>query len=193
MINFYFQDIKWYTEYAVIFAVVSFSRISRVRPKKIPLQFMSIFSNENIRKIVKLTPHECLHLAKVIVKISVRENYGVYSIDIIFRWSNIYSGDNCSCNHIFDNKELEWWWWLGFWFGGGWGLRLGLGLGLGLGLRSTLGFTTGANVGNSIFSFVNCSSNVQSYSKFGDYALRGYSHESNVWNFNDHSSLYGSF
>ena len=47
----------------------------RVRPsQKCPLQFMSIYSNENIRKIVKLSPHKFLHLVQNL------ENYGVYSM-----------------------------------------------------------------------------------------------------------------
>ena len=47
------------TVYAVIFARVLFSRISRARPsRKFPLQFMSIYSNDNIRKIAKLTTRE---------------------------------------------------------------------------------------------------------------------------------------
>ena len=64
---------------AEIFAVVLFSRISRVKPsRKFPLQFMSIYSNDNISKIAKLTTRELPHLAKT-VKITVRENNGVYS------------------------------------------------------------------------------------------------------------------
>ena len=48
-----------------IFAVVLFSRISRVKPsRKFPLQFMYIYSNDNISKIAKLTPRELPHLAK---------------------------------------------------------------------------------------------------------------------------------
>ena len=67
------------TVQADIFAVVLFSRISRVKPsRKFPLQFMSIYSNDNISKIVKLTPRELPHLAKT-AKITVRENNGVYS------------------------------------------------------------------------------------------------------------------
>ena len=69
---------------AEIFAVVLFSRISRVKPsRKFPLQFMSIYSNDNISKIAKLTTRELLHLAKT-AKITVRENNGVYSISILF-------------------------------------------------------------------------------------------------------------
>ena len=69
---------------AEIFAVVLFSRISRVKPsRKFPLQFMSIYSNDNISKIAKLTTRELPHLAKT-VKITVRENNGVYSY---IRWS----------------------------------------------------------------------------------------------------------
>ena len=65
---------------ADIFAVVLFSRISRVKPsRKFPLQFMSIYSNDNISKIAKLTTRELPHLAKT-AKITVRENNGVYSI-----------------------------------------------------------------------------------------------------------------
>ena len=71
--------IIWYTVRAEIFAVVLFSRISRVKPsRKFPLQFMSIYSNDNISKITKLTPHELPHLAKT-TKITVGENNGVYS------------------------------------------------------------------------------------------------------------------
>ena len=69
----------------VIFAVVLFSRILRVRPsRKFPLQFMSIYSNEYIRKIVKLTPHEFPHLSKI-TKITVRENNGVYSMQMALK------------------------------------------------------------------------------------------------------------
>ena len=65
---------------AEIFAVVLFARISRVKPsRKFPLQFMSIYSNDNISKIAKLTTHELPHLAKT-AKITVRENNDVYSI-----------------------------------------------------------------------------------------------------------------
>ena len=65
---------------AEIFAVVLFSRISRVQPsRKFPLQFMSIYSNDNISKIAKLTTRELPHLAKT-AKITVRENNGVYSM-----------------------------------------------------------------------------------------------------------------
>ena len=68
-----------YTVRAEIFAVVLFSRISRVKPsRKFPLQFMSIYSNDNISKIAKLTTRELPHLAKT-AKITVRENNGVYS------------------------------------------------------------------------------------------------------------------
>ena len=63
---------------AEIFAVVLFSRISRVKPsRKFPLQFMSIYS-DNISKIAKLTTRELPHLAKT-AKITVRKNNGVYS------------------------------------------------------------------------------------------------------------------
>ena len=65
---------------AEIFAVVLFSRISRVKPsQKFPLQFMSIYSNDNISKIAKLTTRELPHLAKT-AKITVRENNGVYKV-----------------------------------------------------------------------------------------------------------------
>ena len=65
---------------AEILAVVLFSRISRVKPsRKFPLQFMSIYSNDNISKIAKLTTRELPRLAKT-AKITVRENNGVYSI-----------------------------------------------------------------------------------------------------------------
>ena len=60
------------------------SRISRVEPsQKFPLQCMSIYSNDNISKIAKLTTRELPHLAKT-AKITVRENNGIYSICI---WS----------------------------------------------------------------------------------------------------------
>ena len=37
----------------------------RVRTlRKFPLQFMSIYSNQNIRKIMKLSPHEFPHLVQ---------------------------------------------------------------------------------------------------------------------------------
>ena len=68
-----------HTVRAEIFAVVLFSRISQVKPsRKFPLQFMSIYSNDNISKIAKLTTHELPHLTKT-AKITVRENNGVYS------------------------------------------------------------------------------------------------------------------
>ena len=43
---------------------------------------MSIYSNDNISKIAKLTTRELPHLAKT-AKITVRENNGVYSIHIV--------------------------------------------------------------------------------------------------------------
>ena len=46
--------------------------------QKFPLQFMSIYSNEDIRKITKLSPRKFPHLVQN-AKISVRENYCVYS------------------------------------------------------------------------------------------------------------------
>ena len=58
---------------------VLFSRISRARPsRKFPLQFMSIYSNDNIRKIAKLTTRELPQKPKN-AKITVRENNGLYS------------------------------------------------------------------------------------------------------------------
>ena len=73
-----FQSIG-HTVRAEIFAVVLFLRISRVKPSRnFPLQFMSIYSNDNISKIAKLTTRELPHLAKT-AKITVRENNGVYS------------------------------------------------------------------------------------------------------------------
>ena len=54
------KKLKFTTVRAEIFAVVLFSRISRVKPsRKFPLQFMSIYSNDNISKIAKLTTREC--------------------------------------------------------------------------------------------------------------------------------------
>ena len=35
---------------------------------------------------------------------------------INFGWFDICSSDNCSCNNISKNRELEWGYWLGFWF-----------------------------------------------------------------------------
>ena len=78
---------------AEIFAVVLFSRISRVKPsRKFPLQFMSIYSNDKISKIAKLTTRELPHLAKT-AKITVRENNGVYSIkdQVIWRLMLCYA------------------------------------------------------------------------------------------------------
>ena len=44
---------------------LKFSRISWVKPsRKFPLQLMSIYSNDNISKIAKLTTRELPHLAK---------------------------------------------------------------------------------------------------------------------------------
>ena len=72
-------NIKSHTVRAEIFAVVLFSRISRVKPsRKFPLQFMSIYSNDNISQIAKLTTRELPHLAKT-AKITVREYNDVYS------------------------------------------------------------------------------------------------------------------
>ena len=49
----------------VIFAVVLFSQISRVRPREnFPLQFMSYYCNENISKITKLSPRDFPHLVQ---------------------------------------------------------------------------------------------------------------------------------
>ena len=64
-IRLFSHDGKVRTVRAEIFAVVLFSRISRVKPsRKFPLQFMSIYSNDNISKIAKLTTRELPHLAK---------------------------------------------------------------------------------------------------------------------------------
>ena len=46
---------------------------------------MSIYSNDNISKIAKLTTRELPHLAKT-AKITVRENNGVYSR--LYSWLN---------------------------------------------------------------------------------------------------------
>ena len=43
---------------------------------------MSIYSNDNISKIAKLTTRELPHLAKT-AKITVRENNGVYSTTVL--------------------------------------------------------------------------------------------------------------
>ena len=61
-----------------------FSRFSRARPsRKFPLQFMSIYSNDNISKIAKLTTRELPQKSKN-AKITVRENNGLYSIPHTF-------------------------------------------------------------------------------------------------------------
>ena len=70
--------------------MVLFSRISRVKPSQtFPLQFMSIYSNDNISKITKLTPRELPHLAKT-TKITVRKNNGVYSTLFLLKLQEIY-------------------------------------------------------------------------------------------------------
>ena len=72
------KKIKHKTAY--ILYKLLFSRISRARPsRKFPLQFMSIYSNDNIRKIAKLTTRELPQKSKN-AKITVRENNGLYSI-----------------------------------------------------------------------------------------------------------------
>ena len=55
-----------------------FVNFTRQTSQKYPLQFMSIYSNENIRKIMKLSPRKFPHL------VQNRENYGVYSIFCIY-------------------------------------------------------------------------------------------------------------
>ena len=93
-------DAKWlYTVRAEIFAVVLFSRISRVKPsRKFPLQFMSIYSNDNISKIMKLIPRELPHLAKT-AKITVRENNGVYSNANTYSTTLVMQGYNNQFPH----------------------------------------------------------------------------------------------
>ena len=51
------------TEYVVIFAVVLFSQVSP-DSRKFQLQYMAIYSNENITKIVKLSHCEFAHLVQ---------------------------------------------------------------------------------------------------------------------------------
>ena len=71
--TWYITHCRTHTVRAEIFTVVLFSRILRVKPlRKFPLQFMSIYSNDNISKIVKLTPRELPHLAKT-AKITVHK------------------------------------------------------------------------------------------------------------------------
>ena len=68
----------YHNEYRILYKLL-FSRISRARPsRKFPLQFMSIYSNDNIRKIAKLTTRELPQKSKN-AKITVRENNGLYS------------------------------------------------------------------------------------------------------------------
>ena len=51
--------------YILLYYKLLFSQISRARPSpKFPLQFMSIYSNDNIRKIAKLTTRELPHLVQ---------------------------------------------------------------------------------------------------------------------------------
>ena len=72
----------------------------RVRPsQKCPLQCMSIYSNENIRKIVKLSPHKFLHL------VQNRENYGVYSM-----WSRS-ALPVCTCCECMGHSPISVWFW----------------------------------------------------------------------------------
>ena len=54
-----------YTVYVVIFGVVLFSRNSRVCPCKNFHFNISIYSNENITKIVKLSPRKFPHLVQI--------------------------------------------------------------------------------------------------------------------------------
>ena len=59
------EPCKRNTVYMVIFAVVLFLRISRVRPcENVHFNTMSICSYENIRKIAKLSSREFPHLVK---------------------------------------------------------------------------------------------------------------------------------
>ena len=59
---------RWFSFCSGFISVNFASRTSQI----LPLQVMSIYSNENIRKIMKLSPHKFLHL------VQNRENYGVY-------------------------------------------------------------------------------------------------------------------
>ena len=66
-------------EYCISWVFFCEGFISRVKPsRKFPLQFMSIYGNENIRKITKLTPRELSHLVQNREN-KVRENNGIYS------------------------------------------------------------------------------------------------------------------
>ena len=66
----------------VICTVVLFSRISQVFSQKFPLQFMSMYGNESIRKIAKWSPCEFPHL--------VQNRKNVYSIiATIFELENL--------------------------------------------------------------------------------------------------------
>ena len=71
---------NWDTVYVVYirggFIFVNFASQSS---RKFPLQFMSIYSNENIRKIVKLTPCKFPHLVQNREN-SVRKIYGIYTV-----------------------------------------------------------------------------------------------------------------
>ena len=63
------------TVYVVIFEMVLFLRILRVRSsRKFPLQFMSIYSDENRQKNREINPMQISAL------VQNRENNGVYSI-----------------------------------------------------------------------------------------------------------------
>ena len=108
--NAHFWRFEWTTVRAEIFAVVLFSRISRVKPsRKFPLQFMSIYSNDNISKIAKLTTRELPHLAKT-AKIMA---YTVFTVKGEFHL-------NFNCDIIIISDTIPYvhldiiWYWFGF-------------------------------------------------------------------------------
>ena len=73
----------WCTVYAIYFARVLFSRISRVSDREnFHFTICFIDHNVNITKIVKLCPREFPILYKI-AKNYVREIYGVYSITLL--------------------------------------------------------------------------------------------------------------
>ena len=55
-----------------------FANFASQSSRKIPLQYMAIYSNKNITKITKLSHHKFPHLVQI-AKISVCEIYGIYS------------------------------------------------------------------------------------------------------------------
>ena len=92
-----------YTVYVVIFAVVLFfTNFASQTARKFPLQFMSIYSNENIRTITKLTPREFPHLVQNHENICTRKLWRiqyVLSDDVI---NSLSYGDELQVENIME-------------------------------------------------------------------------------------------